>query len=409
MQTQSLGVSRNSTSPKAAPRWLRRLLRPLTQAGEGLLTLQLPSGEILEFGNDNGLLHATVEIRRWRALRRALTGGSLGWSESYLDGDWESADITALVKWALANEDSMSGLLDSGWLKRIAGRLRHRRNANSKHGSRKNIAFHYDLGNEFYQLWLDPSMTYSSALYSDSNQSLEQAQGAKYQYILDQLDIAKDSRVLEIGCGWGGFAEHLCSNTQASVEGVTLSREQLQFAEKRITGAGLQERASFSLTDYRDTRGEYDNIVSIEMLEAVGQEYWPSYFQTVYKRLKPGGSAAIQVITIDEERFESYCDDPDFIQTYIFPGGMLPSIERLKAEVAKVGLNWKHEISFGHSYARTLAEWNRSFSAQWDKIQPLGFDERFKRMWRYYLEYCEGGFLAGSIDVYQIFLEKPAS
>lgn len=409
MQTQSLGVSRNSTAPKAAPRWLRRLLRPLTKAGEGLLTLQLPSGETLEFGHDNGLLHATVEIRRWRALRRAVTGGSLGWSESYLDGDWESADITALVKWALANENSLSGLLDSGWLKRIAGRLRHRRNANSKHGSRKNISFHYDLGNTFYQQWLDPSMTYSSALYTDPNQSLEQAQGAKYQYIVDQLAIGADSRVLEIGCGWGGFAEHLCTQTRASVEGITLSREQLQFAEQRISAAGLQGSASFSLTDYRDTQGEYDHIVSIEMLEAVGQEYWPSYFQTVYQRLKPGGSAAIQVITIDEKRFQSYCDDPDFIQTYIFPGGMLPSIERLKSQAAKAGFNWQHDISFGNSYARTLAEWNRHFSAQWENIKPLGFDERFKRMWRYYLEYCEGGFLAGSIDVYQIFLEKPVN
>lgn len=409
MQTQSLAIGRKSRSTTEAPRWLQRLLRPLTGTGEGVLTLQLPSGEQLDFGHDNGLLHATVVVKRWRALRRALTGGTLGWSEAYLDGDWECADITALVRWALANEQNLADVLDGHWLKRIMSRVRHRRNANSKRGSRKNIAHHYDLGNDFYQLWLDPTMTYSSALYLDSRQSLAQAQSAKYQYIVDQLAIDGPARVLEVGCGWGGFAEHLCQTTPAHVEGVTLSREQLQFARERITRAGMEQRAQFSLTDYRDTEGEYDHIVSIEMLEAVGQSYWPSYFDTLRQRLKPGGSAAIQVITIDEKRFAGYCDSPDFIQTYIFPGGMLPSIERLQAQVEQAGLNWRHAISFGDSYARTLAEWNRAFHQQWDKIAPLGFDERFKRMWRYYLEYCEGGFLAGSINVYQLFLDKPAT
>lgn len=396
-----------SIAPKSAPRWLQTLLRPLADATTGTLTLQLPSGDTLEFGSGDTALNAVVEIRRWSALRRVLTGGTLGWSESYLDGDWDCPDIASLVQWALANEESLGKVLEGHWFSRLANRFRHRRNANSKRGSRRNIAYHYDLGNDFYKLWLDPSMTYSSALFNAPKLSLQQAQAAKYQNIIDTLDIQDGARVLEVGCGWGGFAEQLCQQKQVSLEGITLSREQLQYARERIEAAGLQRQAHFSLTDYRDTRGQYDHIVSIEMLEAVGREFWSSYFQTLYQRLKPGGTAAIQVITIDEQRFADYCSGPDFIQTYIFPGGMLPSIERVKEHSARAGLDCDSTLAFGRDYARTLTHWNREFQRRWADIAPQGFDERFYRMWRYYLEYCEGGFLAGSIDVYQVFLKKP--
>ncbi len=397
-----------SPAPDTAPRWLSRLLAPLSQVSEGLLHLQLPNGDSLHFGSDNGTLEASVKVNRWRALRRLLSGGTLGWSEGFVEGDWDSPNVAAVISWALANEDALSELLEGSRISRFVSLFRHRRRANSKRGSRKNISFHYDLGNNFYETWLDESMTYSSALYSSPVQSLASAQAAKYQNIVDTLNISDGASVLEVGCGWGGFAEHLCSQRRVSLDGITLSREQLAYARERLARSGLSENTELRLEDYRDTTGQYDHIVSIEMLEAVGREYWDTYFQTLYQRLKPGGSAAIQVITIDEHRFEGYCDSPDFIQTYIFPGGMLPSIERVEIHSTRAGLEWQGAQAFGSSYARTLAEWNQRFHASWPEISRQGFDERFRRLWRYYLEYCEGGFLGGSINVYQVFLKRPA-
>ncbi|MBB3047251.1 cyclopropane-fatty-acyl-phospholipid synthase [Litorivivens lipolytica] len=402
------GTAIPNRSPATAPRWLTRLTEPLSAVSEGLLILQLPNGDNLSFGADNGLVRATVKVNRWRALRRLLSGGTLSWSEGFVEGDWDSPNVAAVITWALANEDALTKLLAGSRISRFLSLFRHRRNANSKRGSRKNITFHYDLGNDFYRAWLDDTMTYSSALFTAPLQSLASAQATKYQNIIDELDIQDGSRVLEVGCGWGGFAEHLLQQRQVQLEGITLSHEQLAFARQRLEAAGYADTARFSLTDYRDTQGQYDHIVSIEMLEAVGQEYWDTYFKTLYQRLKPGGSAAVQVITIDEKRFRGYCESPDFIQTYIFPGGMLPSIERVQAHSGKAGLEWRGALAFGDSYARTLAEWNQRFHATWPSVSKQGFDERFRRLWRYYLEYCEGGFLAGSINVYQVFLRKPA-
>ncbi len=393
---------------KRQQQMLAKVLEPLSKAARGVLSLNLPNGSCIEFGEHPcERLNPVLTLHNWKAVRKAFTGGSVGWSEAYMDGDWDSPDLAVLVEWIAVNEAYFDGMLDSGKFEGAIQKWRHRRNANSKRGSRRNISYHYDLGNEFYECWLDPSMTYSAAYYRDEQQSLSDAQHAKYQRLIDLLNIKDGDRVLEVGCGWGGFAEQLCLQKAVKLHGITLSERQLEYAKQRLSKLELRGSAEFSLTDYRDTKGQYDHIVSIEMLEAVGEKYWPTYFDTLYQRLKPGGSAAIQIITIEEARFAGYSANPDFIQTYIFPGGMLPSPERFRAEAQTAGLKIKDEEAFGLGYARTLHEWAKSFNQHWSEIAPLGFDQRFKRMWNYYLGYCEGGFRGKSIDVYQFVLEKP--
>jgi cyclopropane-fatty-acyl-phospholipid synthase len=276
-----------------------KVLAPLSNAARGVLRLTLPNGNSIEFG-DHPCEHfnPVIVLHNWKAVRKAFTGGSVGWSEAYMDGDWDSPDLAMLVEWIVINEEHFGGMLDSGKIEGAFQKWRHQRNANSKRGSRRNISYHYDLGNEFYQQWLDPSMTYSAAYYSSEHQTLAEAQYAKYQRIIDLLDIKDGDTILEIGCGWGGFAEQLCSQKKVKLHGITLSERQLEFAQQRLAKAETLGDAEFSLTDYRDTVGQYDHIVSIEMLEAVGEKYWPTYFETVQKRLKPGGRAAIQIITI---------------------------------------------------------------------------------------------------------------
>lgn len=390
--------------------WLNRwcldtLLKHLPKLNYGQLNLQLPSGQQLQFGQQReGEPRVEIRINRYRALRRVLRGGAIGWSESYMDGDWDCPDLVYLMRWGLGNEEQLSNLSKGHWWLRALNRLRHLRRANTRQGSRRNIAYHYDLGNDFYSLWLDSSMTYSAALYPEDSprqgvQALHRAQLNKYRRICEMLKLQPGQQVLEIGCGWGGFALVAASEFGAHVHGVTLSTEQLQFARERIHRAGLNEQCRFTLTDYRDLSEEYDHIVSIEMFEAVGEEHWPVYFEQVKHCLKPGGKAVLQVISIEEARFESYRNSADFIQTYIFPGGMLPSPERLREQVSNAGLELEHEQTFGLDYADTLREWRHSFIEQWPRIQAQGFDERFRRMWLYYLAYCEGGFRQGSIDV----------
>lgn len=389
---------------------LKRVLAPLAKAQTGRLSVELPNKTTLYFGDKNATgLRPSIVLHSWKPLRRALSGGSLGWSESFMDGDWDCDDLADLVEWVIVNEPHFGSLLKSGWRQRLLQRWQHWRNANNRRGSKRNIAYHYDLGNDFYRHWLDPSMTYSSALFEPGSTDLGHAQQRKYQRLIDELDLNGGEHILEVGCGWGGFAEQLCRQQNASVHGITLSREQLSYARQRIARAGLVDRAEFSLTDYRDTRGEFDHIVSIEMLEAVGEAYWPSYFDTLYARLKPGGRAAIQVITIEHRRFADYRENPDFIQRYIFPGGMLPSPQVFRHQAHQAGFQIRSEQPFGQSYAQTLAEWARAFNERWDALAKLGFDQRFKRMWQYYLGYCEGGFRGGSVDVYQFVLEKPTT
>jgi cyclopropane-fatty-acyl-phospholipid synthase len=297
---------------------------------------------------------------------------------------------------------TLNGMAPIQWL----NAMRHKAHANTRRGSRRNIAAHYDLGNAFYSQWLDPTMTYSSAVFERADMTLEEAQRAKWQKLAECLALKPGLHILEIGCGWGGFAIYAAREYGCKVTGITLSHEQLAYARKAVEVAGLSDRIDIQLIDYRDVQGEYDRIASIEMFEAVGEEHWPTYFKVVRERLKPGGVAGLQIITINEARFETYRRIPDFIQLYIFPGGMLPSPTALEAVSKKAGLGFETARTFGLSYAETLRRWRECFDARWPNIAPMGFDDRFKRMWQYYLASCEGGFRAGSIDVGQFRLTR---
>ncbi|WP_417843730.1 class I SAM-dependent methyltransferase [Thalassospira sp.] len=378
----------------------RMLVRVLSHLHYGRLALVLPDGRTLNFtGRERLDLHAVLDVRHWRAIRKLATGGDLAFAEAYIDGDWRSPDLTRLMQLAILNEPIVQARFAAGLISRLVHRLAHLRNANTIEGSRRNISYHYDLGNEFYRLWLDPGMTYSSALYRHDDQPLADAQTAKYTRICELAALTPGEKVLEVGCGWGGFAEMAAQNYGCDVEGLTLSQEQLSYAEMRLKTAGLAGKTNMVLRDYRHQEGQYDKLVSIEMFEAVGEEHWPTYFDMIRNRLRPGGKAVLQIITIDESRFEGYREGADFIQRYIFPGGMLPSPTALKEAVFAAGLKVQHSEFFGQSYARTLAEWQRDFQHNWEAIAKQGFDLRFKRMWEYYLSYCQTGFEAGTIDV----------
>ena len=417
-------------SATAKPGWLeQKIINRLSTAlseTRGRIHLIMPSGYQQAFGKgslhqentqlnnaeysqnlSSETLQVTVQLNSLRCLTRLYTGGITGWSEGYIAGEWDSPDLTALVRCALQNEKTLDGFAKAGFIKQVFDNIHHWRNHNSRSGSRRNIAAHYDLGNDFYRLWLDPTMSYSSALFESGQQSLEEGQTAKYQQILKLLNPREKDHILEIGCGWGGFAEQALQQHNVRVHGVTLSAEQLQWSRDRLEAAGLDKSANISLTDYRDLISEYDAVVSIEMFEAVGEEHWASYFDMIRNRLKPGGKAVLQIITIDDDRFETYRKGADFIQRYIFPGGMLPSPTALGSAVAKAGLHLQHAEFFGKSYAKTLAEWQRRFQHGWDDIAKQGFDVRFKRMWEYYLAYCEIGFDCGSIDVGLFVIEHP--
>ena len=386
----------------------RLVLRALSGLENGRLSLSLPNGVTYVFGRagPDGL-HAVVAIRRWRALRRFASGGALGLAHSYIDGDWSSPDLTALFALAIANEGNPMVWHSGNGTSRLINRIRHLWRGNTRRGSRKNIAYHYDLGNAFYRHWLDPSMTYSSAYYTSADMPLEAAQAAKYARICELAEIGAGHSVLEIGSGWGGFACH-ASERGASVHGITLSKEQLAYSRQRAADLETPRRPEFSFTDYRDASGTYDRIVSIEMLEAVGEEFWPAYFGVLRDRLKAGGAAVVQVITIEDSRFDLYRKGTDFIQRFIFPGGLLPSPAAMQSMTAGAGLIIEDTEFFGQCYARTLAEWNRRFQVAWPDLVELGFDMQFKRMWEYYLSYCEAGFRAGNIDVGLFKIRKPA-
>jgi cyclopropane-fatty-acyl-phospholipid synthase len=383
------------------PLVLKPVLRRLARLPVGALTVDLPGGGYVRVRGHQPGPEASLRLLRLRAARRFLLGGALGFGEAFVDGDWDTPDLTQLLSYFLANqrEVSFEPPTGFGWVPRLA----HALNRNSKGGSKRNIASHYDLGNAFYALWLDRTMTYSAAVF-DETDDLEAAQRAKYQRMADLAGIRPGDRVLEIGCGWGGFAEYAARERGAEVLGITLSAEQLSYAEARLHAAGLSERARFRLQDYRDTDGVFDRIVSIEMLEAVGEAYWPTYFQTIRRLLVPGGGAALQGIVIEDHRYPEYRATPDFIQTHIFPGGMLPSPAILAEQFMRAGLAPLADFGIGQDYARTLGRWRDQFLAAWDDISRLGFDDRFRRLWTYYLGYCEAGFRFGAIDVRQIGL-----
>ncbi len=405
----------SAASTATRKHWLFRLpavRRACERIRHGQLDLTMPDGSTMVLGGALPGPRAALHLHRWRPLLRLAMEGDLGLAFSYRDGDWTTPDLTALLSFGLANESALKSQGRARGPARWLGLLLHRANANTRRRSRDNISAHYDLGNRFYEQWLDASMLYSSALYEaetpNAAPSLEAAQQRRLDRIVSLLDAQPGQRVLEIGCGWGTLAATLAQRCQAQVVGLTLSTEQLAFAQDRAREWQVADQVDLRLQDYRDVDGQFDRIVSIEMIEAVGESYWPVYFQTLKDRLKPGGSAVLQAITIDEAHFEAYRSSPDFIQRCIFPGGMLPTPERMAEQARRVGLTFSTELRFGRDYARTLADWRQRFLAQWPAIEALGFDLPFKRIWEYYLSYCEAGFLAGRVDVGLYRLERPA-
>jgi cyclopropane-fatty-acyl-phospholipid synthase len=369
----------------------------------GRVIATLPGGETLAVGQ--GQESADLQVRDWKVFESVLARGDIGFAESYMRGAWETADLARLLILLARSRESLQRAISGNAWALLAYRLRQLFNANTRQGSQRNIRAHYDLGNDFYALWLDPGMTYSGALFEGERfRSLREAQRAKYARILDRLRARPGDRVLEIGCGWGGFAELAVMQYDCHVSGVTLSPAQLDYARQRAQRGGYADRVSFELRDYRDLRGRYQHIVSIEMFEAVGRRYWPVYFRRLRELLGAGGRAIIQTITIDDELYARYSRGTDFIQSYIFPGGMLPSPSVFRAQARRAGLNVLRAFSFGQDYARTLRLWQERFDAHGDEVRALGFDEVFLRMWRFYLCYCEAGFASNSTNVYQFEL-----
>lgn len=402
--TQSAPDRADPAPPAPRPWLLRRVLRHLEHGG---LTVTLPSGKHLEHAAPLPGSQARIDLHHHRALARILTRGGIGFAEGYIAGDWSSPDLTALIALGAENIARLDRAMDGFRVVRLLRRLAHALKRNSLRGSRRNIAFHYDLGNDFYRLWLDRSMTYSSACAIAPGQTLEDAQAAKLDRIAALLRLDGGESVLEIGCGWGALATRL-AREGAKVTGLTLSGEQLAHARAAVAAEGIAAQVDLCLRDYRHEQGQYDRIVSIEMLEAVGEAYWPAYFERLNACLRPGGRVVLQAITIREDRFAAYQRRPDFIQRHIFPGGMLPTPAVLEEQAARAGLALVQTETFATGYAQTLAEWRRRFLAAQADVAALGFDARFRRLWEYYLCYCEAGFRIGTIDVGFYVLERKA-
>jgi cyclopropane-fatty-acyl-phospholipid synthase len=390
------------------PRYFAQAYQASGRLGEGRLDFVLPDSRRFRIEGREPGIAAEVQVHNPDLFARLIREGDLGFCDAYLDGWWSSPDLQAFLDLIQRPKNNALGDSYPGLsLVRAYERLRFWLQSNSKTQARKNISYHYDLGNEFYRLWLDETMTYSSAIFENPQESLEAAQRRKYASMVDQMGAQAGDHVLEIGCGWGGFAEYAAKERGLKVTGLTISQAQHDYAVERIAKAGLSDRVEIKLQDYRDERGSYDGIASIEMFEAVGERYWPVYFETLRARLKPGRHATLQIITIADERWHLYRRGVDFIQKYIFPGGMLPAPSVLRAEVEKAGLRVKGSIEFGESYSLTLRRWHESFSERWGEVKKLGFDERFKRMWDFYLASCAGAFQGGNCDVTQITVTRP--
>jgi cyclopropane-fatty-acyl-phospholipid synthase len=377
---------------------------------EGGIQATLPDGSTRLLGGRAPGPMPVVHLHSWRSLVRLATSGSVGWYKAWQLGEWSSPDPVPLFDLFMRNGESLGGTARAKGLFRLVNWVAHRLRANDKGRARRNIEAHYDLGNDFYRAWLDPSMTYSSAVFAQPispAEPLEAAQARKVRLLLDRLELKPGQHLLEIGCGWGGLAEIAARDYGVRVTGLTLSREQKAFADARVAAAGLSDRVTIELTDYRDAEGSYDAVASVEMAEAVGEQYWPAYLESIARLLKPGGRAALQLISIREPLFEAYRSSADFIQTYIFPGGMLISEARFQAIAEKAGLEWRDRKGYGLHYAETLRRWRESYeSAVREGRLPEGFDEAFHQLWRYYLMYCEGGFRGRGIDVAQVTLVK---
>lgn len=390
------------------PRHGRKILNYLApRITTGTLTLTLPNGEEATYRGADQHPLADIRINRMRAFRRLLTGGSIGLASSYIDGDWETGDLVAFLELAARNQAKWGKAIEGrGWV-RALHRAFHRFRPNSKRGARRNISAHYDLGNAFYRLWLDPTLTYSAGLFESADDALETAQARKYARMARIADLKPGHEVLEIGCGWGGFSIWAARNIGCRVTAITISRRQYDYVTEKVAELGLADRIDVRLQDYRDVRERFDRVISIEMFEAVGERYWSVYLNTLRERLVRGGRAALQVITIDDAIFPTYRNRADFIQRFVFPGGMLPSPRVLKTAVENAGLKWDAASEHGADYARTLAKWHTRFERAWPEIAALGFDERFRRLWRFYLAYCEAGFRTERIGLKQIALSKP--
>jgi len=391
---------------KDLPRWFETFFAIIQRLDTGALEISLPDGRVFAAHGAHPGPAGRIDILNPEFFTRMAREGEMGFAEMYMEGWWATPDLQAVMDVVLLNNDEVARSFPGAALVRAYERLRHWLRSNTRKGSRRNIAHHYDLGNEFYRLWLDETMTYSSALFSGQGETLSQGQQNKYASICDRMGLRHGDHVLEIGCGWGGFAEYAIAERGARVTGLTLSREQHDFARRRLFEAGLAERAEIVIRDYRDETGAYDGIASIEMFEAVGEKYWPIYFGAVRDRLKPGRIASLQVITVADRLFARYRRGTDFIQKHIFPGGMLPSPSALRRETARAGLELVGSIEFAESYSRTLREWREVFNARWSEIASLGFDQRFHRMWNFYLAVCAACFHAGTTDVTQIALRR---
>ncbi len=400
--TQANLVEVSRTVPAVA----RLALGYASRIERGRLTITLPDGRAFRFDGREAGPDAGFIVRDYAFARRLAAGGDIGFAEAYLRGEWDTPNLARFLELFASNYHAIQTMLSGRPLARFWQIVRHVLNRNTRAGARRNIHAHYDLGNRFYSAWLDRSMTYSAAIYAPGDNDLAAAQERKYRALAEKIEARPGDHILEIGCGWGGFAEFAAREIGCKVTGLTISKEQFDFASERIAAAGLSDKVTIKLLDYRDETGQYDAIASIEMFEAVGESYWPTYFRQLRDRLKPGGRAGLQVITIREDSFPFYKREIDFIRAYIFPGGMLPTPTHMRELGAKFGLPIVAERIFGQDYARTLADWRDRFRAAWPDLTRLGFDERFRRMWEYYLAYCEAGFRAGNIDVRQMVFSK---
>ncbi len=390
------------------PRYFAQVFAQAEKLQTGRVDFIMPDGRRFRAEGAKPGPVAEIEVHNPDLFARLIREGDLGFSDAYLEGWWSTPDLQAFMDFVHGDNNEVYDGFPGMNLVRWYEQMRFWLQSNSKRQAKKNISYHYDLGNDFYGLWLDDTMTYSSALFETGQESTEKAQTAKYKSMVDQMGAQPGDHVLEIGCGWGGFAEYAAKERGLHVTGLTISEEQYKYAVERIEKAGLADRVTFKLQDYRDETGQYDGIASIEMFEAVGQKYWPTYFKSVKDCLKPGKNATLQIITVEDARWEIYNRGVDFIQKYIFPGGMLPSPSVLRQEVEKAGLTVARSIEFGESYSQTLRRWHETFNEKWDQVAKLGFDERFRRMWNFYLTSCASTFHSGNCDVTQITITRPA-
>ena len=384
---------------KFADRFLNRL-------NYGSVKVIYPSGKVSRYIGKYPGYDANIHIFNFKVFSKIFKKGPVGFGESYIDGDFTTSNLTILLLFASQNEKNFLKNFRSNWLYHTYIKFRHYLRENTKTQSKKNIKFHYDLGNDFYTKWLDESMTYSSALFTQDKDNLKEAQLKKYKEIADTLNMDNNSTFLEIGCGWGGFTTYIAKTFDCKVDAITISKEQFDYTSKKIQQEGLAEKVKVTMQDYRDISKKYSRIASIEMFEAVGKKYWPTFFNIIKNSLIHNGRSALQIITIDEEKVLNYQSEPDFIQQYIFPGGMLPSKPQLHEITKQVGLKLNEYNSFKQSYAKTLNLWNKQFQLSWNELSNMGFNLRFKRMWEYYFSYCETGFLTGSTDVSHFVLQK---